>query len=58
MSINSYEELIEHSGHEIVVVTYGEENASLECEDCSEVLMDFMNPDYSDEDEYDIGGEG
>ena len=43
MSINSFEELSEHVGHKIVVVTYGDPpiNAAVECETCNCVLMDF-----------------
>lgn len=58
MTINSYSELVEHFGHKIVVATYGDENATIECEDCSVVLVEFMSSDYLDEQEYDIGGEG
>ncbi len=41
MSVLNYEELKAHRGHKIVVVTYGEQNAAIECEDCNEVLLDF-----------------
>lgn len=33
-----FDKLREHVGHNVVVVMYGEENVSIECEDCSEVL--------------------
>lgn len=37
-----YAKILAHRGHKIVVVTYGEEdeNAAIECEDCSEVIID------------------
>ena len=43
MAAHSYEDLIHHVGHKIVCVTYGDPavNVAVECETCSEVLMDF-----------------
>ena len=45
MSVINYDDLIVHKGHKIEVVTYGFEdsdvNVAIECEDCSEVLLDF-----------------
>jgi len=42
MSVNSFEELEEHVGHHVEVVTYGvDANVAIECEDCGEVLLDF-----------------
>ena len=45
MSVNSFKELEQHVGHNIVCIYYGrkgeEQNVSLECEDCNEVLLDF-----------------
>ena len=41
MSVRTFEELRKHIGHKIVVVIYGEENVSCECETCNEVLMDY-----------------
>ena len=43
MSVNNYEDLLKHKGHKIEVVTYGNENVAIECEDCNEVLLDFDN---------------
>jgi len=54
MGINlddGYNELLEHNGHEIVIVTYNNHttkevvNVSLECETCQCVLLDFDNPE-------------
>jgi hypothetical protein len=36
-----YESLKNHVGHNIECVTYGDENVSIECIDCNEVLIDF-----------------
>ena len=33
-------QLKEHKGHELSLVKYGNQNISLECEDCYEVLCD------------------
>ena len=42
MSINSYEELIVHHGHDVVVMVYaGDANVVIECLDCNEVLVSF-----------------
>jgi hypothetical protein len=42
MAVSSYQELAAHAGHRVVVVTYGDgDNAAVECEDCSEVLVNF-----------------
>ncbi len=42
MSCLGYEDLLRHMGHTIVCVTYGMgENVALECEDCSEILLNF-----------------
>lgn len=42
MSVSSYQELLAHRGHKIVVVTYGDDdNVAVECETCCEVLLDF-----------------
>lgn len=35
------ETLSKHIGHDLVVVTYGDENTALECETCKEVVIDF-----------------
>lgn len=44
-----YKELRRHIGHNVVVVCYGvkqksPDNVAIECEDCSQVLIDFDNP--------------
>lgn len=42
--IQNFEELCLHQGHVIRVVTYGwpiEQNVSIECADCNQVLIDF-----------------
>ena len=51
MSAINYEELKRHIGHTIVCVGYGKapENVAVECEDCSEVLLDFTREDGEDE---------
>lgn len=38
------EKLIKHYGHKIVIAKYGNENISLECETCYEVLADCEIP--------------
>lgn len=52
MSATNYQDLINHFGHRIEVVTYGEDetkegalNVAVECVDCCEVLMDFDKED-------------
>ena len=41
MSAGNYAELAEHQGHLIVVATYGDQNAAVECETCHVVLFDY-----------------
>jgi len=48
VSVQSFEELEYHVGHEVEVVTYGGPdslrrvlNIAIECIECSEVLLDF-----------------
>ena len=41
MASANYEELNAHIGHSVVVANYATENVAIECEDCSEVLIDF-----------------
>lgn len=41
MSAAGYEQLAEHRGHEIECITYGEENAAVECVTCGCVLVDY-----------------
>jgi hypothetical protein len=46
---NGFEDLMQHVGHKVVIVTYGREgnpiNVAIECEDCNTVLVDFNKPD-------------
>jgi hypothetical protein len=39
--VNSYDELMVHFGHKLEVANYADLNVSVECYDCSEVLLDF-----------------
>lgn len=39
MSILNLKELIDHHGHNIVCVSCDKDNVSIECVDCSEVLL-------------------
>lgn len=52
MAAHSYSDLKQHIGHRIVCVGYGPKkdpvNVAVECETCSEVLMDFERPDRED----------
>lgn len=46
---NGFKELMQHVGHDVRVVTYGSsrknpQNVAIECNDCSEVLLDFDSP--------------
>lgn len=46
MSVQSYEELFSHFGHNVEVASYADvgytpANVSIECTDCNEVLLDF-----------------
>lgn len=36
--MNEYTFLKKHVGHDVSVVMYGEENVTIECSDCHEVL--------------------
>lgn len=50
MSVNSYEELAYHVGHEIECVGYavgkdGPENVAVECVTCGTVLVDYDRPE-------------
>lgn len=52
------EEIVErlkaHIGHDIVIVTYGGDCVSLECDDCSEVIIDeevLLSGEDEDDDE-------
>lgn len=51
MAVSGYEDLRDHIGHHIEVVGYANPqtpedvvNVSVECEDCSEVLLDYDEP--------------
>lgn len=42
MSVNNYKDLLVHKNHKIVCVTYGkDDNVSIECETCNEVLVSY-----------------
>lgn len=42
MSVQNYNDLEMHYGHEINVAIYGDDvNVALECNDCDEVLLSF-----------------
>jgi hypothetical protein len=42
MSAHSFADLADHAGHQLECVIYGDnENAAIECVDCSTVLLDF-----------------
>jgi hypothetical protein len=47
MGASSFHDLVQHVGHDVVVVFYGPpenpQNAAVECLTCSEVLLDFDN---------------
>lgn len=54
MSVNSFDELISHQTHDINVTAYGPINgellnAAIECNDCSEILIDFDRDPQPDE---------
>jgi hypothetical protein len=41
MSVTRYIDLYYHVGHAVEVVSYGQDNVAIECNECSEVLVDF-----------------
>lgn len=46
MSASTYDELATHVGHDIECVSYADgENVAVECNDCSEVIVDFDRPE-------------
>lgn len=50
MSASNFSELRVHAGHRIEVVVYGdEENVSIECLDCHEVILSFDSDEADDE---------
>ena len=48
MNASSYQDLIQHFGHDVEVVFYGSkkkpDNVAIECSSCGEVLMNFDRP--------------
>jgi tetrahydromethanopterin S-methyltransferase subunit H len=48
VSVNSYTDLAAHAGHRVAVVIYAQENAAVECETCSVVLVDFARADETE----------
>jgi len=59
--MSSYNKLLNHVGHKVVMVHYGggwwerpePDNIAIECEDCGEVLMDFNWHDRNAEEDND-----
>ena len=51
----SFEKLVTHIGHKVVIAGYGDErgiwNVAIECETCDEVILSV---DYNDENDDDI----
>ena len=47
MGVTSFEELMNHLGHDIEIVMYGNPpiNVAIECLTCNEVLIDFDKED-------------
>jgi hypothetical protein len=42
VSANNYQELMQHVGHDIETITYGNhDNVAIECTTCYEVLVDY-----------------
>lgn len=55
MSVNSYDELKFHVGHDIECVSYGgvlNANVAVECVTCGTVLLDFDHPDNTEPEVY------
>jgi hypothetical protein len=52
MTVESFQDLKEHVGHEIKCVCYSDGeivyNVALECETCCEVLVEYDNPEVED----------
>lgn len=50
MSIDSFDELVSHVGHNVIVIGYGREgeqqyaNVAIECETCGRVLLEWGRP--------------
>ena len=53
MSAFNFETLLEHVGHPVEVVIYGDGrdvfNVAIECTECNTVLLDYDNPDFDTE---------
>jgi len=43
MTVQNYDDLNKHRGHNVSVQGYYTENVAIECTDCFEVLLDFDN---------------
>jgi hypothetical protein len=41
MRVQNFQGLYYHYGHQVEVVMYGHRNIAIECDDCSEILLDF-----------------
>jgi hypothetical protein len=42
MSVQNYNDLVEHLGHNLTVALYGNGiNATIECVDCYDILLDY-----------------
>jgi hypothetical protein len=58
MSAFDFDSLLAYVGHKVSVVCYRKDgdpanpvcNVAIECEDCSEVLLDYDNPEWGDDD--------
>lgn len=63
MAVNSFQDLKEHVGHKISVVTYGNAvvgtvNVSCECEDCNVVIIDFDSDSDEENSQSETDAEG
>ena len=55
MAVQNYKELLEHLDHDIEVADYTAQggqiaNVAIECMTCNEVLVDFDNPSWVNQD--------
>lgn len=53
MAAHSFDDLVQHVGHKLECVTYGnftEENVAVECLDCGCVIVDFDKEDENGHD--------
>ena len=46
--ITNYAEIMAHYGHKLEVANYADRNASIECVDCSQVLIDYDKVETSE----------